>query len=42
MKLYLYTANGLQRSRCGEIGSPEGEKRLIFIELILNSFIENV
>jgi len=26
MKLYEYTANGLQRSRCCEIGSPEGEK----------------
>ena len=26
MKLYLYTANGLQRSRCSEIDSPEEEK----------------
>ncbi len=24
MKLYLNTANGLQRSRCSEIGSPVG------------------
>ena len=24
MMLYLYTTNGLQRSRCGKIGSPEG------------------
>ncbi|NOR54305.1 MAG: hypothetical protein GQ536_09490 [Candidatus Aminicenantes bacterium] len=26
MKLWLSTANGSQRSRCGKIGSPEGEK----------------
>jgi hypothetical protein len=26
MKLWSSTANGLQRSRCGEIGSPEREK----------------
>ena len=24
MKLWLSTANGSQRSRCGKIGSPEG------------------
>jgi len=24
MKLYYGTANGLQRSGCGQIGSPEG------------------
>ena len=26
MKLYEYTANGPQRSRYGEISSPEGER----------------
>jgi len=26
MKLYKYTANGIQRSRCSEIGLPRGEK----------------
>jgi len=26
MKLWFTTANGPQQSRCGEIGSPEGEK----------------
>jgi hypothetical protein len=30
LKLYLNTANGLQRSRCSEVGSPEGEKMPIF------------
>ncbi|MBC8357353.1 MAG: hypothetical protein H8E54_00185 [Candidatus Aminicenantes bacterium] len=24
MKLWFFTANALKRSRCGEIGSPEG------------------
>jgi 2',3'-cyclic-nucleotide 2'-phosphodiesterase (5'-nucleotidase family) len=28
-ELYLYTSIGLQRSRCGEIGLPEGEELLI-------------
>jgi hypothetical protein len=35
MKLYFYTANGLQRSRCSEIGSPEGQKMPINIKKIL-------
>jgi hypothetical protein len=26
MKLWFTTANGPQQRRCGEIGSPEGEK----------------
>ena len=26
MKLWFTTASGPQQSRCGEIGSPEGEK----------------
>ena len=29
MKLYVYTANGPQRNRCGEIGLPAGEKLLV-------------
>jgi len=30
MKLWLPTANGPQRSRCGKIGSPEGLKMPTF------------
>jgi hypothetical protein len=26
MKPYVNTANGLRQSRCGKIGTPEGEK----------------
>jgi hypothetical protein len=43
MKLYLYTVNGLQRSRCSEIGSPEGEKMPMKIKrFFLKSLFSNV
>ena len=41
MKLWFSTANGPQQSRCGEIGSPEGEKmptynEIMFLKVDLN------
>jgi len=37
MKLWSSTANALQRSKCGDIGSPEGEKMpMIDIDIIKN------
>ena len=35
MKLWSPTANGPQQSRCGEIGSPEGEKMPTYNEIII-------
>jgi len=32
VKLWSSTANGPQQSRCGEIGSPEGEKMPTYIK----------
>jgi hypothetical protein len=42
MELYLDTANGPQRSRCGEIGSPEGEKMPEYLENVFVVISSNI
>lgn len=41
MKLWLSTANGLQQSRCGEIGSPFVEKNADILYKLANKQSEN-
>jgi len=46
MKLWSFTANPLQQSRCGKIGSPERKKVpmikfvIVFFEYIIDNFYE--